>query len=82
MLVAFFIVIFKGVITIYYSKIQFVSGKERDVVFADYDEAIEFYNQALKENITRIEVNDNDNPLIININNVESISKPVEYIMQ
>ncbi|RBP59293.1 hypothetical protein DES36_11918 [Alkalibaculum bacchi] len=71
----------------WYCKIEMLSNKERAIIFRTEEEAVQFYNDVLKSFVF-----DNDktmgirflkdpcNGTLINLSNVETISKPEKYI--
>ena len=71
----------------WYCKIEMLSNKERAIVFRTEEEATQFYNDVLKsfvfnnDKTTGIRfLKDPCNGTLINLSNVETISKPEKYI--
>lgn len=65
-----------------YSEITYISGKRETIMFQDQDEANSFYN-SMKNYLRNdsqpspiIEVYDNGQEALINILNIEKVSKP------
>lgn len=66
----------------WYCKVEFTSGKEKNIVFENQYKANSFYNNILNNNKKKQRmdfINDNYDKLLINLNNIETVTKPKEY---
>ena len=61
----------------WYSKVTFISGKCKNVIFPTEEESNKFY-KATKYETSRF-LEDQYDQLLINLDNVETITKPLEY---
>ena len=69
--------------SIWTSEIRFISGKKEVLEFADEEKAIQFYNTLLsirKGDSVSIFLDTGLTDILININNIETITKPKEMM--
>lgn len=65
---------------IWYSEVQYVSGKKEKVIFANEEIAKDTFNKARYEQHDKlVYIEDSGRPSLINLNNVEKFSEPKEH---
>lgn len=71
----------------FYCEVEFISSRDKIIIFSDEDEAMLFYDTIAShkyekntQNNFMIQVKNNDKEMVINMLNVETVSKPKIYI--
>lgn len=71
----------------FYCEVEFVSSRDKIIIFSDEVEAMLFYDTIASQKYEKntqnnfmIHVTNNDKEMVINMTNVETVSKPKKYV--